>query len=80
MFHRLGKLAVTFYLHEEAGQITRLAQTQKISDDHAATVIGMSYAELGIGVAKHRNLPAPIIASMKSCDGEQISRSLYDHK
>ena len=39
----------------------------------------MLYAELDIDVAKHWNLPAPIIASMKSCDGEQISRSLYDH-
>ncbi len=81
MFHTLGKLVATFYLHEEAKQIASVAATRNLSDDRAAReVIGVTYSELGAGVARHWNLPGEIIDSMGTCDDAQVSTSVYDHQ
>ncbi len=65
MFHRLGKLLATFYLHEEASDIARLARTERIEeDDAAADVLGLTYTGLGAGVAEKWNLPERIVKSM----------------
>ena len=65
MFHRLGKLLATFYLHEEASDIARLAGAENLDEDQAAVeVLGMSYTELGCGIAKKWNLPEQIVQSM----------------
>ncbi len=67
MFHRLGKLLATFYLHEEALAVARAMQTHGWDEDRASRhVLGLSYEELGIGVAKAWNLPDDIRASMRA--------------
>ena len=66
MFHRLGRLLATFYLHEESGEIARIAAARGIEEDAAAVeVIGISYADLGLGVARQWNFPESIVASMR---------------
>ncbi|MBL8384977.1 MAG: HDOD domain-containing protein, partial [Burkholderiales bacterium] len=66
MFHRLGRLLAVFYLHEESREVARVARARGVSEDVAAVeVIGMSYTDLGLGVARHWNLPERIVASMK---------------
>jgi HD-like signal output (HDOD) protein len=66
MFHRLGKLLALFYLHDESCEVTRVAKARGITEDAAAVeVIGMSYTDLGLGVAKQWNLPERIVSSMK---------------
>jgi len=67
MFHRLGKLLVTFYLHEEAQAIARLVESRTHDPDRAALeVLGVSYEELGMGVGKAWNLPETIVKSMRA--------------
>lgn len=66
MFHRLGKLLVTFYLHDEAQAIERLMQSQQIGEARAAVqVLGVAYEDLGMGVAKKWNFPDKIVNSMR---------------
>ena len=70
MFHRLGHLMAVFYLHDEAGAVARLATARGIAEDDAAVeVIGLSYTDLGMGVAREWKLPERIVASMRAVDG-----------
>jgi len=67
MFHRLGRLLAVFYLHDESCEVTRVAKARGIAEDLAAVeVLGMSYSDLGLGVARYWNLPQGIVASMKA--------------
>lgn len=66
MFQRLGKLLVTFYLHEEALAIARLVDVRAIDEEQAsAEVLGMTFEELGIGVARRWHFPERIVESMR---------------
>jgi serine/threonine protein kinase len=66
MFHRLGKLLATFYLHEEALLIERQMQSRGWSEQQAAqTVLGIGFEELGVGVARSWNFPEELIDSMR---------------
>ncbi len=70
MFHRLGRMLAVFYLHDESAEIGRIAKTRNIDEDLAALeVIGLSYTDLGLGVAKHWNLPEHITRSMQCVVG-----------
>ncbi|MBI1174125.1 MAG: protein kinase [Sideroxydans sp.] len=75
MFHHLGKLLVTFYFFEESQQITRLVEEQDIDDEQAAVkVLGLSYNELSIGVAKSWNFPSQMISAMRKLPQGKISK------
>jgi serine/threonine protein kinase len=75
MFHRLGKLLATFYLHDEAQVIERHAQARGCSEEQAAkTVLGIGFEELGVGVAKAWNFPEEIIDSMRVISGSVKKR------
>ena len=65
MFHRLGKLLATFYLHEEASDVARLALAENIQEDEAALeVLGISYTDLGMGIGRKWNLPDQIVRTI----------------
>ncbi len=66
MFHRLGKLLAVFYLHDEAQAVERLCEARDIDEARASTeVLGISYEELGIGVAREWKFPDQIVDSMR---------------
>jgi len=66
MFHRLGKMLATFYLHDEAQAVERLMQARSLDEERASReVLGVSYEELGTGIAKAWNFPPAIVASMR---------------
>ncbi len=70
MFHRLGKLLATFYLHDEAQVVERHMQSQGWDEQRASReVLGVSYEELGVGVAKAWHLPDDIVDSMRAVTG-----------
>jgi HD-like signal output (HDOD) protein len=70
MFHRLGKLLATFYLHEEAQVVQRHVQGRGWDEERASReVLGLSYEELGIGVGRAWNLPDEIVQSMRGFTG-----------
>ena len=75
MFHRLGKLLATFYLHDEAQIVERHVQSRGWSDERASReVLGLSYEELGIGVGRAWNLPDEIVESMRGFAGHARKR------
>ncbi len=71
MFSRLGKLLVTFYLYDEHLAIELQTQRGASEATASAQVLGISYDELGIGVARSWNFPEKLVASMHPLgDGE----------
>jgi serine/threonine protein kinase len=75
MFHRLGKLLVIFYLHDEAEAIAGMVKARGWDEERAAKeVLGIGYDELGIGVGQAWNFPASILASMKPLQGAPKDR------
>jgi eukaryotic-like serine/threonine-protein kinase len=81
MFHDLGKLIATFYLQEEAQQITQVARAKKIDEERAAIdVIGLRYSELGQGIARYWKLPPEIIDSMTPLDAHEITSNVCERE
>jgi serine/threonine protein kinase len=68
MFQNMGRLLVQFYFPEEAAQVRSLlvSETPVITEAAASLrVLGLSYENLGIGIAKAWGLPASIQKCMK---------------
>ena len=66
LFHSLGRVLAQFYFPDEASAIRREMQQRKLSEQQAsAQVLGMSYSDLGIGIAKSWGFPVMIVSSMQ---------------
>lgn len=79
MFHRLGKLLAIFYLHEEAQAVERLREARGFDEARASTeVLGISFEELGIGVAREWKFPDVIIDSMRHTTEPLRNRRAFD--
>jgi HD-like signal output (HDOD) protein len=73
LFQSLGRLLVIFFLYEENLQIRALAETG-LSEEHAAErVLGISYRDLGVGIAKHWNFPDRLIEGMQSLPPREVA-------
>ncbi|HWU85046.1 MAG TPA: HDOD domain-containing protein [Rhodocyclaceae bacterium] len=67
LFQSLGELLAQFYFPEEVDQIRRLMTQKEVSLQHAsAQVLGLSFEELGIGIARTWGFPPSIVNSMRS--------------
>jgi serine/threonine protein kinase len=72
MFQNMGRLLVQFYFTEEAAQVRSLVQSQREPMEESAAsvrVLGISYEELGLGVAKSWGLPDGIQQCMRRLTG-----------
>ena len=79
LLQQLGKRLVRFYLHDEAQAIDKLVTQEDISEANAAIkVLGTSYHQLGISVAREWGFPEQIIDSMKPLDLAALGDSLTD--
>jgi serine/threonine protein kinase len=66
MFHNLGQLLAQFYFPEEVETVRNLMQTKQLPERTAATqVLGISFEDLGMGIAKSWGFPPSIVQSMK---------------
>ena len=66
MFLNLGRMIAKFYFFEESEEISRMMEDKKVDEDHAAMkVLGVTYNELGIGIAKTWNFPDRLISGMQ---------------
>lgn len=75
MLHNLGKHLVLFYFGEEYAQIKNLMERKGIKEDSAArSVLGMSYKELGIGIAKAWKFPDKIVKSLNELPKGKLDR------
>ncbi len=74
MFLNLGRMIAKFYFFEESEEITRLIEDKGLDEEQAAAkVLGVSYNELGIGIAKTWNFPDKLIAGMQKLHGEKVT-------
>ena len=81
MFQNLGRLLAEFYFPEEAGTVRTLTSSprQPVSEATAsASVLGLSFEALGIGVAKAWGLPEGIQSCMRKPVGEPPARTSGD--
>ena len=74
MFHSLGKLLATFYFFEESQEVIRLLEQGESEDQAARKVLGVTYSDLGIGIAKSWNFPERLLAGMQKLAGEKIKK------
>ena len=76
MLRNLGKHLVIFYFPEEYQQIKR-RMIQKDIDELAASrsILGISYQELGAGIAKAWKFPEKIVGSMKTLPQGNVERA-----
>ena len=66
VFHHLGRMLATYYLFDETVEIGRKMQQAGLSEEQAArSVLGASYSEIGIAVARSWNLPDAIVRSIE---------------
>ncbi len=89
MFHHLGRSLTEFYFPEEAQQIRRVTRPERSAASSASggkpaapvseatasmQVLGMSYEQLGLGVAKQWGLPDILQSSMRRPEGDPPTR------
>jgi serine/threonine protein kinase len=66
LFHGLGQLLAQYYFPEESREVRKVQQQKHCVPDIAAQqVFGISFEELGIGIAKTWAFPAAIVHSMR---------------
>ena len=65
LFHNLGKMLAIFYFFEESQEIAHLADAEKNEELAAARILGISYSELGMNVARNWNFPQHLISTMR---------------
>jgi eukaryotic-like serine/threonine-protein kinase len=90
MMQNLGRLLTEFYFPEEAQQVRRITRPERQTEDGgkkspaapisealaSAQVLGLSYEQLALGVAKQWGLPDSLQRSMRRPDGEAPMRLL----
>lgn len=66
LFHSLGRLLSQYYFPEESDEIRRIMGQKECREDQASLqVLGISYEDLGVAIAKQWGFPALIVASMR---------------
>jgi HD-like signal output (HDOD) protein len=78
MCHSLGRLLVVFFLYEESQQIRALVKDGLSEEQAAVQVLGITYRDLGIGVARHWNFPDKLIEGMQSLKARDIAPPAND--
>ncbi len=75
LFHELGRLLAQFYFPEESEEIRKLGEAKKLSERAAATqVLGITYEELGIGIARNWGFPPTLVDSMRHLPADEIRK------
>ncbi len=79
MYMNLGRMIAKFYFFEESEEITRMMEDKGVDEDYAGMkVLGVSYSELGIGIAKTWNFPARLISGMQRIKDGEIAMPTSD--
>ncbi len=75
LFYGLGQLLAQYYFAEEVDEIKKLVEFKKMSERAASSqVLGISFEELGIGIAKQWGFPTNIIDSMRRLPEGEIRK------
>ena len=75
MLHNLGRMLTMFYLPAETVAIGRLVEAEGLSDTSASTrILGLSFENLGIGIARSWGFPDQLVQSMKKLPDGKIRK------
>lgn len=78
MFHNLGRMLATFYFFDESQEISRLIEQGESEEKAAVKVLGITYPELGLGVARSWNFPPRLIAGMRKLSAGKVGSAQGD--
>jgi serine/threonine protein kinase len=69
MLHNLGRILVTYYLDEESEEVERLVRQEGLQPERAEQrVLGMTFEQIGIAIARQWNFPTTITHGMARVD------------
>ncbi|NDP47653.1 MAG: HDOD domain-containing protein [Sulfuriferula multivorans] len=75
MLHNLGRMLTMFYFPEETASIEQRVEADGLSDARASTeVLGVSYENLGIGIARNWGFPDTLVQTMKKLPSGKIRK------
>lgn len=75
LFHSLGRLLAQYYFPDESEEIRRLAAQKSCSDEQASlAVLGISYEDLGIAIARQWGFPPLIVGSMHKLSAGPVKK------
>ncbi len=78
MFQNLGRLLAQFYFPDEANRIRDQVRGGEVGETAAAlSVLGLSYEDLGVGVARSWGLPESLRRAMCRPAGDPPSRAVH---
>ncbi len=67
LFHSLGRLLAQFYFPDESEEIRRVGEQKNCSEAAAALqVLGITFEDMGIAIARHWGFPPLIVNSMRA--------------
>ncbi|UCV05391.1 serine/threonine protein kinase [Dechloromonas denitrificans] len=77
LFHSLGRLLSQFYFPEESDEIRRIMEQKKCSEDSAALqVLGISFEDMGIAIARQWGFPSLIVGSMRKLPAGAVKKAV----
>ncbi len=80
MFHNLGRMLACYYFPDETAEIRkRLAQQGGGEAAASARVLGLSYEELGIGVARNWGFPDVMVGSMRCLPKGAVKKPAHNN-
>jgi len=78
MFQSLGRLLVIFFLYEESRKVRALVDGGATEEQASEKVLGISYRDLGVGVARHWNFPERLVEVMQRPSARDIAPPATD--
>jgi len=75
MFHNLGRLLSQYYFPEESEEVKRVIDQKPCSEELASKqVLGISFEDLGIGIAHSWGFPSLIVNSMRKLPAGHVRK------
>ena len=75
LFYNLGRLLSQYYFPEESDEIRRVAAQKSISEDQASLqVLGITFEELGVAIARQWGFPPLIVNTMRKLSSGPVRR------
>ena len=75
MFHKLGRLLTAFYFNDEYVEIQKRCKNAGLDEEQAASqVLGLSFEDLGLGVARAWHFPERIVGTLRRVTDERVRK------
>lgn len=75
MFQNLGRLLAQYYFAEESAEVRRLIEQKSCSEDQASMqVLGVTFEDLGVAIARQWGFPPLIVNSMHKLPSGNVRR------